>query len=115
MVGADADSICGAPVVVPLMGGTPAEFPERYRQASPQALLPLGVPQVLISAVFLTADKAKEYQKLARAKGDHVEIRLFTTGHFEPIAPGENAWTAVRALILNQAFRPPAAAPGSVK
>ncbi|WP_233192848.1 alpha/beta hydrolase [Sporosarcina sp. P29] len=31
-----------------LLGGTPLEVPERYEQASPIRLLPLGVPQVLI-------------------------------------------------------------------
>ena len=34
--------------VVELLGATPQEAPERYAAASPAALLPLGVPQVLI-------------------------------------------------------------------
>lgn len=103
-VGFDAH-ICGASVVVPLMGGTPAERPERYHQASPQALLPLGVPQFLISAVVLTPDKAEEYQKLAQAKGDSVEVLILNTGHFELIAPGQAAWNAVKHLILDRAFK----------
>jgi acetyl esterase/lipase len=103
-VGFDAE-ICGASVVVPLMGGTPAELPERYRQGSPQALLPLGVPQFLISAAVLTADKAREYQNLAQAKGDHVEILILDTGHFELIAPGQPAWARVKALILKHAYQ----------
>ena len=103
-VGFDAE-FCGAPVVVPLMGGTPAEQPERYRQASPQALLPLGVPQYLVAAAFLTPEKAQVYAKLAQAKGDHVEVLTMDTGHFELIAPGQQAWTTVRNLILLRAFK----------
>jgi pimeloyl-ACP methyl ester carboxylesterase len=102
-VGFDAE-ICGQSVVVPLMGGTPAEQPERYRQASPQSLLPLGVPQFLVSAVVLTPDKAREYQKIAEAKGDEVKVLPMETGHFELIAPGQQAWKAVKALILKGAF-----------
>jgi acetyl esterase/lipase len=107
-VGFDAQ-ICGQSVVVPLMGGTPAEQPERYAQASPQALLPLGVPQLLISAVVLTSDKAREYQKLAQAKGDHVDILVLNTGHFEIIAPGQKVWSEIKALIVKQALDPGAA------
>ncbi len=102
-VGRDAE-ICGLAAVVPLMGGTPADLPERYHEASPQELLPLGVPQVLISAAVLTPDKALEYQKLAQAKGDVVETLMLDTGHFEPIAPGTPAWASVKAIILKQVF-----------
>jgi len=108
-VGMD-EEIWGMRAVVPLMGGTPAEQPTRYAQASPQALLPLGQPQFLISANPLNAAKAQEYQKLARAKGDRVEVLSIDTGHFELIAPGQAAWTSVKRVILDQAF-----GPGSVK
>ena len=103
-VGIDA-GICGKAVVAPLMGGTPGERPERYRQASPQSLLPLGVPQFLVAAAVLTPDKAREYQKLARAKGDRVEILALDAGHFDVIAPGQKAWSAVEQLILEQALK----------
>ncbi|HWD18441.1 MAG TPA: alpha/beta hydrolase [Verrucomicrobiae bacterium] len=99
-VGFDAQ-VCGRPVVAALMGGTPAEKPERYRQASPQGLLPLGTPQFLVSAAVLTADKAAAYQKLARAKGDAVEILSpKNAGHFEIIAPGQPGGDAVIKWIL---------------
>lgn len=103
-VGFDAE-FCGAPCVVPLMGGTPAGQPERYRQASPQALLPLGLPQFLISAAFLTPDRAQAYQQAGRAKGDHVEVLALETGHFELIAPGDPAWASVEQVILTRAFK----------
>lgn len=103
-VGFDAQ-FCGLPCVVPLLGGTPAEQPERYRQASPQSLLPLGLPQYLVSAAFLTPDKAIAYQRLAHAKGDRVEVLAMATGHFELIAPGQQAWASVRNLILTSALK----------
>jgi acetyl esterase/lipase len=98
------DEVCGASVVVRLMGGTPAEQPQRYHEASPQSLLPLGLPQFLISATVLTPKAAQEYQKIAQAKGDHVEVLLLDTGHFELIAPGQKAWASIRQLILTRAF-----------
>lgn len=58
LVGPDT-RICGKPVIAPLMGGTPAEVPERYRNASPKEMLPLGVRQYLVSAVVLTARDAQ--------------------------------------------------------
>jgi hypothetical protein len=50
----DAEVCRGLSVVVPLMGGTALERPERYRQASPQLLLPLGVPQFLVTGPVFT-------------------------------------------------------------
>ena len=35
-------SVCGAPVITQLLGGTPAERPERYRETSPIEMVPLG-------------------------------------------------------------------------
>jgi acetyl esterase/lipase len=98
--------VCGKPVIVPLMGGTPADQSERYRQASPQSLLPLGVPQFLITAEVLTSAKAQEYQKLGQERGDQIEILApADAGHFDLIAPGQKAWDAVEQLILNHAFK----------
>jgi acetyl esterase/lipase len=98
--------VCGKPVIESLMGGTPTEQPERYRQASPQSLLPLGVPQYLIAAPVLTLDKAREYQKLAREKGDQVEILAPPgAGHFDIIAPGHEAWKVVEEFILRGALK----------
>src|SRR5687767_1011955 len=42
------ETLCRDSVITSLMGGTPATVAERYAQASPIELLPLGVPQVLI-------------------------------------------------------------------
>ena len=48
-VGIDRE-VCGQPVIVPLMGGTPADKPDAYRIASPADHLPFGVRQLLVEA-----------------------------------------------------------------
>lgn len=103
-VGVDAE-ICGQPVIVPLMGGTPASVPDRYAQGSPAALLPLGVRQVMVSASdVLTPQAAQAYRAAAAAKGEKVDVVVLAdTGHFEPVAPGTAPWREVEALILRSA------------
>ena len=99
LVGPDA-RICGKPVIAPFMGGTPDEAPDRYRDASPKAMLPLGVPQYLVSAAVLSLADAQAYQTAARAGGDRAEVLSVTTGgHFGVIAPGTPFWQPVYEFI----------------
>jgi len=106
LVGPDA-RICGKPVIAPLMGGTPAEVPGRYRDASPKEMLPLGVRQYLVSAAVLSLGDAHAYETEARARGDSVIVLSVTTGgHFGVIAPGTPFWTPVHQFI-RQAFGMP--------
>lgn len=103
LVGPDA-RICGKPVIAPLMGGTPAAVPERYHDASPKEMLPLGVRQYLVSAVVLTPADAHAYETAARALGDSATVLSVTTGgHFGVIAPGTPFWPPVHDFI-RQAF-----------
>jgi acetyl esterase/lipase len=74
-----------------LLGGTPAAVPERYAAASPQALLPLGAPVVLLHG---TADDtvpfamSADYARAAQAAGDAVTLVPFPgAGHYELIDP----------------------------
>lgn len=87
-----------------LLGGTPEQVPERYRDGSPSAHLPLGVPQLLIIGL---ADQAvptvhnEQYQDQALAAGDLVELTLLTeTGHFEIVTPGTAVWPVVQNSVL---------------
>ena len=99
LVGPDA-RICGAPVIAGLMGGTPAAVPERFREASPKEMLPLGVRQYLVSAAVLTGVDAQGYEAAARAAGDSALVLVVTSGgHFGVIAPGTTSWPPVRAFI----------------
>ena len=93
---------CGG-VMDPLMGGSPAAFPDRYRAASPRQLAPSSVPQVLIiggqDASF--ASFGRSYLALAKSAGE-TRIRAVEVpdaGHFDVIAPPLAAWQiVVRAL-----------------
>jgi acetyl esterase/lipase len=93
----------GSGAVTELIGGTPAAMPERYAVASPAAMLPFGVPQVLIHG---TADDrvpyamSEVYTAKARAAGDDVRlIKLPQVDHFALIDPSSDAWaTTVDAL-----------------
>jgi acetyl esterase/lipase len=97
-----AEGICGD-VVRELLGGSPAEVPERYQQASPAELLPLGVPQRLVDGardqiVPLRLDRA--YEAAARERGDDVRLMVVEeAGHFEMIVPGSSAWPAVEGAV----------------
>ena len=104
-VGPDAE-ICGKPVIAPLMGGTPTQVADRYAQGSPAALLPLGVPQVMLPSSVLTPDAAEAYRKAGAAKGDAVKVVATAAGadHFNIIAPGGPQFEVTEKAIL-AAFR----------
>jgi len=99
-VGVDA-AVCGKPVIVPLMGGTPAAVPDRYREGAPARQLPLGLPQTLVASVVLTPPLAQAYRRAAVAGGDRVTV-VTTPGsdHFNVIAPGTPQWRDVEAAIV---------------
>ncbi|MEO7563739.1 MAG: hypothetical protein ABIR63_05940 [Sphingomicrobium sp.] len=84
--------ICGKPVIVPLLGGTPKARPERYRLASPIDTLPVVTKEYLASAV-LSAEDAEQYRAAAKRKGQAVDVLTVEKGgHFDIIAPGSAAW-----------------------
>lgn len=90
-------------VVATLLGGSPTQVPERYAAASPAALLPLGVPQVLIHGALdaiVPLQVSQEYTQRATAAGDRVTlIQQADADHFTLIDPCSIAWTStVQAL-----------------
>lgn len=99
-----APTICGAPVIEQLLGGTPQAFPERYAQASPVELLPFGTRQVLIvgGEDRVMPPRARDaYIAAAIKAGDTAEsVSVPGAGHFETIAPTSAAWPIVRDKIL---------------
>src|SRR5262245_54585956 len=82
-----------------LVGGSPDEVPERYQQASPSALLPLGVPQWHIVGredLAVPMDYLQQYVAFA-AEHDNVHLDILeATGHFEPVVPTTAASRTVR-------------------
>jgi acetyl esterase/lipase len=86
----------GGGAVPALMGGEPAAFPGRYRLGSPAALLPLGVPQVLIHGLqdgSVPASLSAEYVKLAQQRGDDATyVPLADASHMDMINPKGQAF-----------------------
>jgi acetyl esterase/lipase len=103
-VGADAE-VCGKPVIAPLLGGLPRDYPERYAQASPMALLPTTARQYMVASAVLTAGAAAQYRAAAAATGQEVTVLdLKDGGHFDIIAPGSAAWERQVAPFLAKAL-----------
>ena len=96
-------ALCADPVITSLLGGTPAEVPEHYAQASAIKLLPLGIPQVLVVGSheeFVPLALVDAYVKAATAAGDHVRrIVIPGAGHFEIASPLSFTWPQIRVAI----------------
>jgi acetyl esterase/lipase len=94
---------CGS-AVPGLLGGPPGEHPERLRRSSPIAMLPLGVPAVLVTAEhdpIVPSEQAASFAAAAVAAGDRVELReVAGAGHFELVNPAHRAFDQVRAAVL---------------
>lgn len=89
-----------------LVGGTPEEYPERYRDGSAAALLPLGLEQLIINGAhdegWLIVSRA--YRDKARAAGEEVPIVVPPeAGHFELVMPTSQTFPLVRDAILKMA------------
>jgi pimeloyl-ACP methyl ester carboxylesterase len=86
-----------------LLGGSPAQVPERYRLGSPAALAPIGVRQVLVHGTeddTVPVSLSIDYHARAAALGD--DVRLVTlpgAGHFEVINPLAREWPQVIEAI----------------
>jgi acetyl esterase/lipase len=92
------ESICGVPAIQQFLGGTPAEQPQRYRDATIASYLPTGVPQVLLLATFDAPIRGdlEAYAAKAKAAGDRFTIvTLKGSNHFDVISPRTPSWKTV--------------------
>lgn len=95
----------GRNAVAELLGGSPEQEPARYAATSPQALLPLGVRQLLLHGVLdeaLPVETARRYAQAATAAGDDVTyVELAQSGHMEFLDPSSQAHaTFCRWLLM---------------
>jgi acetyl esterase/lipase len=97
---------CGEPGTIDQLVGRAARGPwDIYNDTSPAALLPIGVPQAIISGALdpiVPAPFGRAYAAMAAAAGDAVEeITIDGAGHFELIDPESKAFAKVRTTIEN--------------
>jgi len=82
--------------VVELLGAKFPNAPERYAAASPAAMLPLGVPQILVHGTrdsTVPIEISRTYAARAKALGDPVTyLELEGIDHFDVIDPRSTAW-----------------------
>jgi dipeptidyl aminopeptidase/acylaminoacyl peptidase len=90
--------------VVELLGGTISSVPERYAAASPAAMLPLGVAQVLIHGTSddsVPIEISQAYAKAARSMHDPITyLELEGADHLDVIDPHSQAWAATMDELL---------------
>ena len=92
-------------VVESLLGGTPQQVPERYKLASPAALLPLGVKQVLVHGTedsIVPYSLSQGYYERAHALGDPVRlVELKGAEHFDVIDPRGKEWPRIVEAVAS--------------
>lgn len=88
----------GGGAVEALLGGTPAQVPERYAVADPMALAPSGVRTVLVHGgadEVVPLSQSEAYLAVAR----DCTLERVQGGHFEHLDPGSAACAALRAAL----------------
>jgi acetyl esterase/lipase len=82
--------------VFSLMGGSPADFQDRYRAGNPGDLLPLGVRQSLIQGSVdgqIPPELPHRWAEMSRRQGEQVELSIIPgAGHFDVVDPDSRAW-----------------------
>ncbi len=98
---ADEGTVDGA--CLQLLGGSPAEVPERYAVASPRQRLPIGVRQRVFHGTsddVLPIGLSRDYVAAASAAGDDAElIELPFANHFTVLEPDGGAWAEVTSRV----------------
>ena len=97
------EDICGKEALS-LMGGSPKEHPERFREVALEAFLPLDIPSILIHGEqdrIVSLSHVKPFLKEASRTGSEVEfISLAETAHFDLVVTSSSAWQHVRHTVL---------------
>ena len=95
----------GRGAVVPLLGGGPSQYQERYRVTDPVRLLPLGCPVRLVHGAaddVVPCSLSSGFVARGRAAGDDVSLaELPGAGHFDVIDPLSDAWPQVVAAFAS--------------
>lgn len=86
-----------------LLGGRPDDVPGRYEEGSPQSLLPIEVPLVLIHGfldVNVPIGVSMQFEAAAKLAGDKVLLKTIADAeHFSMIDPTSAAWPEIMESI----------------
>jgi len=101
---AQGPPVCGGPRVIDLLDGSETRGPwDVFADTSPAELLPIGVPQAVVSGALdpiVPAAFGHAYAAKAIAAGDPVqEFTMKEAGHFELIDPQSSAFATIRSVI----------------
>lgn len=104
---AAADQGLGGGAVTSLLGGSPAQVPDRYALASPTALVPAPTPVVCVHGrddTTVPIDQSMRYVAAATAARGSASLRLVDgADHFALIDPSTAAWAVCRQALLSLA------------
>ncbi len=93
---------CNA-AVSPLIGGSPDEQPQRYRELSPIGLVPIGVPVHLVHGaadpIVPVLQSQAFFDRTRAARGAAQLFIVPDAGHFDLVAPSSEAWKQVMRSI----------------
>lgn len=89
----------GGGAVGRFVGGSPKEFPDRYAAADPVALLPTGVPAVLVHGTTDGIVPIAQSEAYVAAAGSSSRLAPFEGGHFEHLDPGSRAGELLREAL----------------
>jgi len=102
--------------VYSLMGGTPADLPDRYRAGNPGELLPLMVRQILLQGTEdqqIPPQLPGRWAENARRQGDEVTVTMIPLAdHFDIVDPETKAFGVVRTAVRQIFAGPAKGAPG---
>ncbi|HXC57321.1 MAG TPA: alpha/beta hydrolase [Rhizomicrobium sp.] len=103
----DGAACGGAPTVDGIAGAAARQGQDVYADTSPQALLPIGVPQIVVSGGqdhIVPEHWRASYVAAALAAGDKPQsLGIAAAGHFELIDPKSPAWPQIEAAIARLA------------
>jgi len=103
LAAAAAQDVCGS-AVSELIGGAPATQPERYADASPAALTPLGIPHMHVHGReddIVPLALVEQYAAAAHRAGDRATLEVLAgAGHFELVDAQTHAGVRVIAAVL---------------
>ena len=97
---------CGNGAVQDFLGGTPEEYPGRYREASPAERLPLGVRQLVLHGTpdeDVPVEISRRYARAAAVAGDQLTfMELPDAAHMDFVDPASRA----AAVLFDWLVRP---------